>query len=143
MKCEAWIRLSRRLSNPNVRIARSLGRVSTIPEGEADPVPQFSSLMIESEVQANSADQAVRVGRDSERRPVSLPPGLLVRGDPTLRDAVEIGMRDREGSVSDFASPGESLHNRRVVLAERPKDQALGANRRKRFGKHTKEERAV
>jgi len=57
-------------------------------------------------------------------------PGFLVSGDPTLRYAIEIRMRNRERRVSDLPSPREALHSRRVFAAKWPEYQTLGSKHR-------------
>jgi hypothetical protein len=97
--------------------------VASAPEGLADPVAELAAgvLELEPEVQG-SYEVAVRLG-DGEDHVLPAGVGRLMGCDPSLREALTVGMGDRQGSSSDRRGARELLNGRGVRRGKGPKQE--------------------
>jgi len=114
---------------------RRLGAVPVVPPGHADPVAEFGALVLFGELQPHGADQQPLRGQGDGKG--SAAPGLEVAGvggDPFLRHAVQVGVRDVQRELGDGELAGQALHAGRVGRGERPQEQPLTVQIRRVLG---------
>ena len=110
--------------------SRSLGGVPAIPERFSDPVTEFGLVMLPVDLEPDTANQTLFAAeQDGQRNRLAVFARHFLTGDPLLRHALFVGVRDRQGRIGDVWLTGEALNALRVTEAKGPQKQALGFNR--------------
>jgi len=94
---------------------RGLRGAPSAPAGEADPISEFTSLMLGVEMEADASHDSVALGGHGESDPLLGFPGSLVRFDPFLGHPVLVRMGDGQRGRRYLMGSREALHGRCVV----------------------------
>jgi hypothetical protein len=110
-----------------------LGRVTTVPTVQRNPIPELGAAVLALDYQAYCADQGTCFLPDYRESGAAAGfPRWIVQPNPLGCPAVRIGVRDVEGGVGHLTRSGEALDVERVVGNERAERETLGVKRRLR-----------